>query len=171
VRIMSIQNIRRSVLILAGAGILAVGGLLAGRLAAGAMPSGGPSGHFGPPRFARIARALDLTDGQKAQIKGILKSHASDIEAQLKAGMDARRALHESIMADPIDEGVIRSRAADLARVEGNGAVLFAHVRTEVFPILTDDQKQKVAQFRDRMRQRGDRAAKGFQDFFNDQEP
>jgi Spy/CpxP family protein refolding chaperone len=168
---MSIKNIRRSVLVLAGAAILAIGGLFAGRLAAGAIPGGGSAGRFGPPRFGRIARALDLTDDQKTQIKGILKSHATDIEAQLKAGMDAHRALHESIMAEPIDETMIRTRAAELSKVEGDGAVLFAHVRAEVFPLLTDGQKQKIEKFRAHMRERGDHAGKGLQDFLSDQEP
>jgi len=167
---MSISNIRRSVLILAGAGALALGGLFAGRLAAGALPGGSP-GSFGPPRFGRIARALDLTDDQKTQIKGILKAHATEIEGQWKAGMAARRALHDAIMADPIDEAAIRARAAELSGVEGNGGVLFAQVRAEIFPLLRDEQKEKVAQWRGRMRARGDRAAKGLQDFLNDGEP
>jgi len=166
---MSIQNIRRSVLLLAGGGVLALAGLFAGRLAAGAIP-GTASSHYGPPRFGRIAKALDLTDGQRAQIKDILKSHGSDIQSQLKAGMDARRALREAILADPVDEATIRARAADLARVEGDGAILFAHVRAEVYPLLTDAQKQKIVQFRGRVRDHADRAAKSFQDFLSDRE-
>jgi Spy/CpxP family protein refolding chaperone len=168
---MSIRNIRRLVLILAGAGILVVGGLFAGRLAAGVMPGAGPHSAFGPPGFGRIARALDLTDDQRAQIKAILKSRASEIQNQMKTGMEARRALHEAILADPIDEAAIRARAVDLSRTEGNGAVLFAHIRAEVFPILTVDQKQKIEQFHERMRGRASRAAKAFEDFLNDQEP
>lgn len=165
---MSIQNVRRSVLIVAGAGVLAVAGLLAGRVAAG-IPGGAGHGHFGPQRFARIARALDLSGDQTAQIKAILKSHATEIEAQMKAGAEARRALHDAIMADPIDESAIRAQAASLAQVEGNGAVLFARIRAEVFPILSDLQKQKIAQFRQRLRGRADHAAKAFQDFLSDE--
>lgn len=165
---MGIQNIRRSVLILAGAGVLAVGGLIAGRLAAGALPEGG---HFGLARFGRIARALDLTDDQKAQIKGILKAHASEIQAQLKSGMDTRRANGSRRRRSDRPGSRRASRAADLARVEGSGAVLYAHIRAEVFPILTADQKQKIQKFRERMRERGDRAAKAFDDFLNDDQP
>lgn len=167
---MSISNIRRSVLILAGAGAVALAGLFAGRLAAGALPGDGPPGTFGPHRFGRIARALDLTDGQKAQIKEILRARSSEIEAQWRAGTAARRALHDATMADPIDEAAIRGRAFELSGVEGNGAVLFAQVRAQIFPLLSEDQKQKVAQWRGRMRARGDRAAKGLEEFLNDGE-
>ncbi len=167
---MSISHIRRSVLILAGAGGLALAGLFAGRLAAGALPGAGAPGPFGPPRFGRIARELDLTDGQKAQIKEILRAHGTEIEAQWRAGLTARRALHDAIMADPVDEGAIRARAAELSGVEGNGAVLFAQVRAQIFPILSQGQKDKVAQWRGRMRARGDRAVKGLEEFLNDGE-
>ena len=59
--------------------------------------------------------ALDLTDDQKAQIKAILRTHATEIEAQMTAGTAARRALHDAIMAAPIDEAAIRARAAELS--------------------------------------------------------
>jgi len=166
---MSIQNIRRSVLIVAGAGALAVAGLLAGRLAAGVIPGGSGPRHFGPPKLARIARALDLTEDQTSQIKGILRSHAPEIESQMRSGMDARRALRDAILADPIDETAIRAKAADLARVEGDGAVLFARVRAEIFPILTDGQKQKIERFHQRARGRADRAARAFEQFLSDE--
>ncbi len=165
---MSIANIRRSILILAGAGALAVAGLFAGRLAAGVMPEGSHAGHFGS-RFGHIARMLDLTEAQRAQFKSILRSHGSAIEAQLAAGLAARRAMHDAILADPIDETLIRARAAELSRVEADGAVLFARVRAELTPLLTEDQKQKVARFRERMRARGDRAVQAFQDFVKEE--
>ena len=171
VNIMSIRNIRRSVLVLAGAAAVALGGLFAGRLAANAVPAAGAGSPFGPTGFARLARTLDLTEDQKAQVRAILKTRAADIQDQMKAGLEARRALHDAILADPVDETAIRARAADLSRVEANGAVLYAHVRAEVFPILTDAQKQKVSELRQRLQARGDRAAKSFQNFLNGQEP
>jgi len=165
---MSIQQIRRSILMVAAAAVLAAAGLFAGRLLAGAVPGSGPGGRFGPPRFTRIARALDLSDDQKAQVKTILRAHAAEIQAQLKAGQEARRSLHDAILTDPIDEATIRARAADLSRVEGDGAVLYAKVRGEIFPLLRDDQKQKIADFRARMRARGDRNVRSVEDFLSD---
>ncbi|HEY7114181.1 MAG TPA: Spy/CpxP family protein refolding chaperone [Thermoanaerobaculia bacterium] len=165
---MSIQQIRRSILIVAGAVVLAAAGLFAGRLLAGAVPVSGPGGRFGPPRFARIARALDLTDDQKAQVKAILRTHAAEIQAQLKAGTDARRSLHDAILADPIDEGAIRAKAADLSKVEGDGAVLFARVRAEIYPLLRDDQKQKIVDYRAKVRARSDRAARSVEEFLGE---
>ncbi len=161
---MTIQRIRKSVL--AGAGILALaaGGLVAGRLSARAFPQRAHS-EFAPRVFARIARALDLSDDQKSQIKAVLKTHAAEIEAQMKASSSARRALHQAVLTQPIDENAIRTAAATLGSVESDGAVLFAKIRTEVEPILTVAQRAKIQQFRERVRDRGDAAVKSFEAF------
>lgn len=161
---MSIQQIRKSVLI--GAGILALGvaGLVAGRLSAGAFPAGAHS-DFGHHVFGRIARALDLTDDQKSQVKAILKTHASEIETQMKASAAARRAVHDAVLAQPMDEVAIRAAAQRLGQVHADGAVLFARIRTEIQPILTDDQLAKIQKLRERMRSRSDSAVKSFEAF------
>jgi Spy/CpxP family protein refolding chaperone len=164
---MSIRNIPRSALILAGAAVLAVGGVIAGRVAAGVLP-GESSGVPGPQRmFNRISRALDLTDDQQSRAKGVLKSHADEIEAQLRSVAAARRALFDAMHARPIDEAAIRQRALELGRVHGDGGVLFAKIRTEIEPILTDDQKTKLEHYREKMRGRGDRAITSFRDFLD----
>ena len=161
---MTIQRVRKSVL--AGAGILALaaGGLVAGRLSAGAFPQRAHS-EFAPRVFARIARALDLSADQKSQIKAVLTTHAAEIEAQMKDSASARRALHQAVLAQPIDENAIRAAAAALGSVEADGAVLFAKIRTEVEPILTEAQRAKIRQFRERVRDRGDAAVKSFEAF------
>jgi Spy/CpxP family protein refolding chaperone len=168
---MNLSNIRRLLPILAGAGILAVAGLLAGRLAAGVLPDAMPGGPGPHHLFARLARALELTDDQKARAKGVLKAHADEIDAQLKAVSSARRALLDAMQAQPIDETAIRQRALDLGRVHGDGSVLFARIRTEIEPILTADQKTKLQQYREKMRNRGDRAIRSFHEFLDSETP
>lgn len=160
---MSIQNIRKPVLIASAAIALAAAGLLAGRLSAGVFPHGAHGGgEFAPRVFARMARALDLSDDQKAQIKTVLRSHASEIEAQMNAAAAARRTLHDAVIAQPTDESAIRTQAQALGAVQGDGAVLFARIRTEIDPILTTEQKQKIQTFRERVRSRSGRAAAAF---------
>ena len=161
---MSIQTIRKSALIGAAVVALAAGGLLAGRASAGAF-SGRPHGEFGSRMFGRIARALDLSDDQKARVKTILKSHASEIEAQMTASASARHAVHDAVLAQPVDEGAIRAAAQTLGRVHADGAVLFAKIRTEVQPILTAEQRARVQKFRERARSRADSAVKSFEAF------
>ena len=161
---MSLQRIQKSAALGVVIVALAAGGLLAGRFSAGAFPQGGHSG-FGPRVFGRIARDLDLSGDQKARIKTILKAHASEIETQMKASAAARQAVHDAVLAQPVDESAIRAAAARLGQVHADGAVLFAKVRTEVDPILTDDQRARIQKFRERAVHRSDSAVKSFEAF------
>jgi Spy/CpxP family protein refolding chaperone len=144
--------------------VLAVGGILAGRISAGAFPQRGHS-EFGPRVFSRIARALDLSDDQKTGIKTILKAHASEIETQMKASAAARQAVQDAVLAQPADEAAIRAAAQQLGQVHADGAVLFAKIRTEVQPLLTEEQRAKIQTFRDRARHRAESAVKSFEAF------
>jgi Spy/CpxP family protein refolding chaperone len=161
---MSFGKLRKSALVIAAAGALAVGGLFAGRLFAGSMPAG-PGDHSPRHMFGRIARSLDLSADQKAQIKTILKSHSAEIQAQMAAGATARRALHDAIKAQSVDEKAIRDAAAKAGQVHADGAVLFAKIRAEVLPVLTADQKQKLQSMDEKMRSRGERGTKAFAEF------
>jgi Spy/CpxP family protein refolding chaperone len=155
---MSIQKIRRSVLAVALLGALAVSGLVAGRL----LARQGDMGHLrpdaAPKMFRHLAKQLSLIDDQQTQIRGILKNHADEIEAQVKAGMNARRALHQAVLAQPVDEQAIRSLAMQAGQVHGDAAVLYAKIRSEVWPVLNADQKDKMTELHGRMKDRGDEA-------------
>jgi Spy/CpxP family protein refolding chaperone len=156
---MSIQQIRRSVLIAAGIVALAVTGLFAGHVFGRQMGPGlGHGGHNAGRMFDHLARELDLSDAQRAQVRGVLKTHADEILAQVKSGMDARRALHDSVMAQPADENAIRSLATQVGAVHGEGALLIVKIRSEIWPILSPAQQDKLVGFHERMGRRGDEA-------------
>ncbi|HEY6148059.1 MAG TPA: periplasmic heavy metal sensor [Thermoanaerobaculia bacterium] len=161
---MSIRQIRNTVLVAVGICALAIAGIFAGRMSADAIPLKS-RGDFAPRMFARISRALDLTSDQQAAVKGVLRNHADEIAAQMTASRAARRALREAVMASPTDEATIRARAADAGRVQGDGAVLFAKIRTELDPILTPDQRDKARAFQSRFRDRGENSAESLKKF------
>lgn len=163
---MSIQQIRKSVLAAVAIGALAAAGLFAGRLSANAFPQGSRA-DFVPRMFARVSRALDLTTDQQSQIKNVLRTHETEIEAQMTTARAARQALHTAVATSPLDEASIRARAADVGKAHADGAVLFAKIRSEIDPILTADQKTKLQTFETGMRKRGDSAIQAFHNFLN----
>jgi protein CpxP len=170
---MSIRPIRRSILVAAGILAVAVSGLFAGRIFANQMGMGSHQMGMGPGypgaraarMFDRLSRRLDLSDAQKTQIRGILAAHADEIEAQVRSGMDARRALRNAVLAQPTDEAAIRALAKQVGVAQGDGAVLFAKIRAEILPVLTPDQQDRLAQLHSRMQQRGDAALKSLDQF------
>ena len=79
--------------------------------------------------------------------------------------MAAHRAQNDAVTAAQFDEQAVRTRAAELAAVEADAAVLQAKVHSEVFAVLTPEQQAKAAelkaqrevraqQFRERARER-----------------
>jgi Spy/CpxP family protein refolding chaperone len=141
----TVSGIRRLTLF-AGAGALAISGLFAPRLTANTTETPDSGGE--PPAFGRMARRLGLSDQQKEQIRGILKSHAGEIETQIESGRNGHKALREAMDAAPLDEARIRQQALALGQIRADAAVLRARIRSEIWPVLSADQQQKAQQMR-----------------------
>src|SRR3982750_2735192 len=116
---------------------------------------GGP-GRGGPPRdgLGPIARDLNLTDDQKAQIKKITAS----FEESTKALRDQLRSLHEG-QADPLkdgtfDEAAVRASAQARANVQVELEVAHARMMSQIFAVLTSEQKAQLAAKRQQFEQR-----------------
>ena len=110
---------------------------------------GGPGGMFGLPM-----RELDLTDAQREQVRTIMESHRDQQKAIGDRMQAARKALHDAIAAETIDEGAIRGAAADIGTIEADAAVLQAKIRGEVFALLTPEQVKKAKELRSEMENR-----------------
>jgi periplasmic protein CpxP/Spy len=135
---------------------------------------GGPGGFFGgPDGFGRggfggpmaLLRQLDLTEDQRAQVRQVMESHHDELRAIGERVMAAHRAQNDAVTAPQFDEQVVRTRAAELAALEADAAVLRAKVHSDVFAVLTPEQQAKAAelkaqresraqQFRERARER-----------------
>lgn len=101
----------------------------------------GPLGMIGP-----LVQRLGLTDAQKDQVKAIMGSHSADFKTLGAQAATARKALEQAMLIDPVNDAAVQSASADLAIVESQMAVAGAHVRAEIFQILTDAQKAEVKQ-------------------------
>lgn len=138
-------------------GVIAVGASFAqqpaGRPHAAMMTCGrGPMG--GP--FMGIHRGLaqlGLTDQQKTQIKAIFEGHKADVQGFAARMQPARQALNAAIRGGA-DEATVRAKAADIAAVQADMAVLRAKVHAQVFAVLTPDQQAKAAQLQQQAQQR-----------------
>jgi Spy/CpxP family protein refolding chaperone len=110
----------------------------------GLLRGGGPMGPMG--MLGPVVARLGLSDTQKDQLKGILQSHAEEFKALGQQAATARKALEQAILLDPVSDAAVQSASAGVASVEAQIAVATAHVRAEVFQILTDAQKTQVKQ-------------------------
>jgi protein CpxP len=125
---------------------------------------GGPGGQGGPGRFGgpggpmgmlpMLGRAIGLTDAQKDQIKAIAESHKDDWKALADRARTAHGALNDAVMADTVDEALIRQKSAEVAAVDADMAVARARAKAEVFQILTADQKTQLKTMQAEMKKR-----------------
>ena len=99
-------------------------------------------------RWMTLRNELDLTPAQKDQIHAILQSHKAQIVQVMQPVVEKRRALRDAIANPNSDEQSIRAAADDLGHSIGDAAVLAARIRKEISPILTDEQRQKLTDFR-----------------------
>ena len=126
---------------------------------------GGPGGHRGPggpgmhggrgghgDLLEHFARELNLTDAQKAQVK--------QIEDALR---ESTKSLHEQMaksggpldgFKDGFDEAAVRSAAQARAAVHVELEVAHARAMSQIYSLLTAEQKAKLAELRKQFGQR-----------------
>ena len=104
---------------------------------------------------------LDLTEAQRDQIKSIIDSHRNDLRSLGERLGTARRAMEAAISADAFDEATVRTRAADLAAVEADMAVMRARIRGQVVQILTGEQLSALKDLQGQTNHRHDNRRRG----------
>jgi Spy/CpxP family protein refolding chaperone len=123
------------------------------------MGIGGPGAAMGPMGIiGPIIGRLGLSDSQKDQLKSIMQAHRDEFQTMRTQSMAAHKALEQAILQDPVSDAAVQSASAGVAAVESQMAVAAAHVRSEVFQMLTDAQK---AQVKDLIAKRDARTGRG----------
>ncbi len=98
---------------------------------------------------------LGLSDDQRQDVRRIMELHKSERQAIFQRLREARRAQSGAVMAVPVDEGAVRARSAELAKVEADAAVLRARVHADVYNVLTPEQQEKAKALRAEREARG----------------
>lgn len=102
----------------------------------------------GVRRLVTLKSDLNLTDEQRTEIRETVKAHREALVPAIEEVMAKRNILRAAVLADNADESAIRAAATDLGASIGDAAVLASKVAAEVKPILTDEQKQILQDFR-----------------------
>lgn len=120
-----------------------------GRLVA--VPEGGPWGRGGMDperRLARMARALDLTEPQREQVKAILASEREKTEPLRRNLAEIREKIRKAALAEPFDEAAVRALAAGQNDTRVELVVSRARVKSQVFSLLTPEQRERAKELR-----------------------
>jgi len=126
----------------AAAMILAVGGVFTFTSRA----QTGTDNSSGSDFRERVKQKLNLTDAQLAEIKIQLKAERSNLSDLLTRMHDARASLRAEIQKADATEASVRQAAAKVSAVESDLAVERLKLHTKISPILTADQRAKLAE-------------------------
>ena len=130
---------------------LVVAGLLTTGVALAQGPRGGQGGRRGGPDGAGLGlpiRELNLTDAQKTQLQEIRGRHRDEMQSAMNKLESARRAQQAAIEKVPADEAQITSLTQDLTQAEVDVAIQRARVNTEMWSVLTPEQRAQVTKLR-----------------------
>ncbi len=100
-------------------------------------------------RWAERRAALGLTEEQQTQMRSVLQKHRPEIEPLIERVVAERRALREQIQSETFDEAAVRAQAARLSAVEADLAVARAKVAAEIRPLLTEQQREQLADWQE----------------------
>ncbi len=142
--------------------VLLISGIAISQDSGSAAPPPGPGmrhhhhGEFGGP-FGFYAKALNLTDAQKAQIKQILAAEKPTIRPLMQQEGQSRVQMMQLATSGNFDETKAQAIAAQEAQTHTQLEVEHAKIISQAYQILTPDQKTKFADIQGKMQQRMER--------------
>jgi protein CpxP len=119
---------------------------------------GGPGGPgemgFGGHGFGFFTDYLDLTDAQQTQAKGILDKEKPTLQPLMQQIRQSRHDLMQLEQSGTFDEAKVRDLATKQSSTMTELTVQRARVASELYQLLTVDQKAKLADLMARREQR-----------------
>jgi Spy/CpxP family protein refolding chaperone len=147
------------------ASMIALGGLAS----ADDTPASAPSaqqdaGHCkqkGAHFLKRLAKQLNLSDQQVAQIKASFEKRHSTMKPLMVSLHSEKKELRTLVMSGNADEAAIRAQSAKVAAAEADLAVARAQGAKEMMAILNPDQQAKFKTLREKWETKGMKGMKG----------
>ena len=113
-------------------------GMFGGGMFAGGMLGG--DGHM----LGFLAHKLDLTDTQQAQVKEIMAKEKPTFQPLMLQMAQNHQQMRQLVMASGFDEAKVRELASQQTQTMTELTVQRARVESELFQVLTTDQKTKL---------------------------
>jgi periplasmic protein CpxP/Spy len=112
----------------------------------------GRGGHGGPgDMLGHFARELNLTDAQQAQVKQLVEAFHEKNKALLEQGF--RDGGPFEGLSEGFDEAAVRAAAQSRAAAHAELEVAHAKLMSQVYALLTTEQKAKVAELKTKFEQ------------------
>ena len=114
----------------------------------------GPGGRMGGPMAGGPLREVmrDLSDQQREQVKAIQERHADRMKPLFERSHSAREALNAAVLSG--NAGNLQALSIEVGNAETELSFAQAQVQSEIYGVLTAEQKQKIVERRKEMEAR-----------------
>jgi protein CpxP len=106
-------------------------------------PGGGPP-PFGPEMVDHIARELNLTDAQKAQVKTLMEAGQTAMVSLHQKMDDAHKQLELATANGQFDEAQVRALATQQGQLMAETIVEHERMKAKIYSLLTPEQRTKA---------------------------
>lgn len=111
--------------------------------------------------FNKMAKKLNLSEEQLAKLKSLKDEAKQNMKSLMGKMKENNKALRELSRAGELDEAVLNDLASKKADLVKNLTIAKAKMRSQFMQILTDEQKQKFSQMKEKMRTRRQKRQEG----------
>ena len=101
-----------------------------------------------------LAKQLNLTDDQKAQMKTIMQKEHPTMKPLFQQERQINQELRQYVEG-PYDEAKVRALAAQKAQIDVERTVAQTRIHNQLYQLLTADQQTKLKQTRESKRRSG----------------
>ena len=123
------------------------------RVRPGGRGFGGPGGRMGGPMGGAFGDVMrDLTDAQREQVKAIRERHADRIRPVVERSRAAREAIDAAVLAG--NTANLQTLSIEVGNAETELSFAQAQVQSEIYGVLTPEQKQRIVERRKEMEAR-----------------
>ena len=134
----------------------------------GAMSMQAERGMFGGDKMPRMLRGLNLTEAQQDQIFKMMHEQQPTMREKAKEMRAARKEMRDMMMSDNYDEAKVKTLTERSAQAMAEMAQMRARGASEVYKLLTPEQRKTLEErktrmqerMKERMEKRGDRMEK-----------
>ncbi len=152
---------KRAIVAILAIAVLSVGAIV---IFAQRSSHGGKHGGFGHRGMGMIFKKLDLTEEQKAQAKEIVQAGFEKNKGVSEAMKANREKMKAATANGAFDGAVVSQIAAEQGQLSAQLIVEKERVKSQIFAILTDEQKAKAIELEkelDGKMKRGHRGKRG----------
>jgi Spy/CpxP family protein refolding chaperone len=115
-------------------------------------PAGGPPPPPPPLMNEHLARELNLSDEQNAQVKAVFDAEHATVEGLMKKLDDLREQLRAATANGQFDEAQVRSLANQQGQTQADLIVEHERTKAKIYSLLTAEQRSKLEQLHERMK-------------------